>query len=172
MLRQNDSGKRVSLQTQIIGCRCSPPCTFWACKESNHQAKPGMTDLLGANGSNSHLPRITIVTPALGNDDQLEATIRSVVHQDYPHLEYIIIEDGTSEKRREIIRQYASRLTWRCCPANTELCRAVNMAFAESSGEIMGWLEPGEMLHINGVQVIGSVFSAFPEVDWITGRPF
>jgi glycosyltransferase involved in cell wall biosynthesis len=131
-----------------------------------------MKDLLGANGSNSHLPRITIVTPALGNDDQLEATIRSVVHQDYPHLEYIIIEDGTSEKRREIIRQYASRLTWRCCPANTELCRAVNMAFAESSGEIMGWLEPGEMLHINGVQVIGSVFSAFPEVDWITGRPF
>jgi O-antigen biosynthesis protein len=131
-----------------------------------------MTDHSGANGSNSHLPRITVVTPALGNEEQLEATIRSVVHQDYPYLEYIIIEDGTNEKRREIIRKYASTLTWRCCPPNTELCAAVNLAFAESGGEIMGWLEPGEMLHINALTVVGSVFSSFPEVEWITGRPF
>ena len=126
----------------------------------------------GANGSNSRLPRITIVTPALGNDDQLEATIRSVIYQDYPHLEYILIEDDTNEKRREITGKYDPHLTRRVCPPNTELCAALNRAFAESHGEIMGWLEPGEMLHVNGLWVIGSVFASFPEVDWITGRPF
>lgn len=131
-----------------------------------------MTDHSGANGSDSHLPRITIVTPALGNDEQLEATIRSVIYQDYPNLEYILIEDGTSEKRHEIIGKYEQHLTRHVCPANTELCPALNTAFAESHGEIMGWLEPGEMLHLNGLWVIGTVFASFPEVDWITGRPF
>lgn len=124
------------------------------------------------NGNNPHLPRITIVTPAVGDDEHLEATIRSVVHQDYPQLEYILIEDGTSEQRREIIAKYESRLAWRKCPANTEPCAALNTAFAASTGEIMGWLEPGEMLHTNGLWVIGSVFASFQAVDWITGRPF
>lgn len=131
-----------------------------------------MADHSGSNGADSQLPRITIVTPAVGNDEHLEATIRSVVHQDYPSLEYVLIEDGTCEKRREIIARYESRLTWRVCAPNTELCAALNMAFAESRGEIMGWLEPGEMLHTNGLWVIGSVFASFPKVDWITGRPF
>ena len=130
-----------------------------------------MADHSKTNG-NSHLPRITIVTPVVGNDEYLEATIRSVVHQDYPHLEYIVMDNGGSEKHREIIRKYEPQLTWRVCPQNTELCAALNMAFADSSGEIMGWLEPGEMLHTNGLWVIGRVFSTFPEVEWITGRPF
>jgi hypothetical protein len=46
------------------------------------------------------------------------------------------------------------------------------MAFAKSSGEILGWLEPGEMLHTNGLAVIGGIFAALPEAEWITGRPF
>jgi glycosyltransferase involved in cell wall biosynthesis len=118
------------------------------------------------------LPRITIVTPAIAGDEHLEATIRSVVHQDYPNLEYIVIEDGANSERRRILRNYESKLCWRNCPAGTELCAAVNMAFANSSGEILGWLEPGDMFHINAVQVIGSVFTSFPDMEWITGRPF
>src|SRR5260221_8161496 len=46
------------------------------------------------------------------------------------------------------------------------------MAFAKSSGEILGWLEPGDMLHTNSLRVIGSVFALLPNIEWITGRPF
>ena len=122
--------------------------------------------------ADSRFPRITIVTPALGRDEWLEATLRSVVYQDYPNLEYIVIEDGASAERRSILDRYASHFSWLTCPAGTELCAALNLAFAKSTGEILGWLEPGEMLHTNGVAVIGGVFAAMPTVEWITGRPF
>ena len=122
--------------------------------------------------SPTSLPRITIVTPATARDEYLEATIRSVVYQDYPNLEYIIIEDGTNINRRHVLEKYESNFSWQNCPPGTELCAALNMAFAKSSGEILGWLEPGDLLHTNGLQVIGSVFASFPDVEWITGRPF
>jgi O-antigen biosynthesis protein len=118
------------------------------------------------------LPRITIVSPALGADEYLESTIRSIIHQDYPDLEYIVIEDGTSEERRRILEKYQQHFLWQQCAPGTELCPALNMAFARASGEILGWLEPGDMLHVNALAVIGGVFGALPDVEWITGRPF
>lgn len=117
-------------------------------------------------------PRITIVTPALCGDQYLEATLRSVVYQDYSNLELIVIEDGASNERLRILEKYQAYFSWQRCPPGTELCAALNMAFSKSSGEILGWLEPGDMLHTNGLQVIGSIFATFPDVDWITGRPF
>jgi glycosyltransferase involved in cell wall biosynthesis len=122
--------------------------------------------------SPTSLPRITIVTPATAHDEYLEATIRSVVYQDYPSLEYIVIEDGTNSDRRHVLEKYESKFSRQTCPPGTELCAALNMAFAKSSGEILGWLEPGDMLHTNGLHVIGSVFTCFRDVEWITGRPF
>lgn len=122
--------------------------------------------------ADSQFPRITIITPALSRNEWLEATVRSVVYQDYPNLEYIIIEDGASAERRSILDRYASYFSWLTCPPGTELCAALNLAFRKSTGEILGWLEPGDMLHTNAVAVIGGVFAAMPTVEWITGRPF
>jgi len=118
------------------------------------------------------LPRITIVTPALGDDQYLEATLRSVIYQDYPNVEFIVIEDGASGERRRVLENYRSHFCWQSCAPGTELCAALNMAFANASGEILGWLEPGEMFHVNAAAVIGGVFAALPDVEWITGRPF
>ena len=122
--------------------------------------------------ADSRFPRITIITPALGNAKHLEATLRSVVYQDYPNLEYIVIEDSASDEPRRVLEKYQAHFCWLSCAPGTELCAAVNMAFAKSSGEILGWLEPGEMLHTNGLAVIGGIFAALPEAEWITGRPF
>jgi len=132
-----------------------------------------MTSNLGSSSlADSRYPRIAIVTPALARDEWLEATLRSVIYQQYPNLEYIVIEDGTSAERRSILDRYAADFAWQTCAPGTDLCAALNLAFAKSSGEILGWLEPGDLLHTNGLQVIGGVFAALPDVDWITGRPF
>lgn len=120
----------------------------------------------------SPFPSITIITPVVGDARHLEATIRSVIYQCYPNLEYIVIEDGADDERQQILQRYRAHFRWQTCPPGTELCAALNMAFAKASGEILGWLEPGEMLHTNGLHVIGSVFASFPDVEWITGRPF
>src|SRR5258707_1246274 len=93
----------------------------------------------------SPLPRITIVTPATSGDEHLEATLRSTIFQDYPNLEFIVIEDGTSSERRRILKKYEAHLSWQLCPPATELCAALNMAFAKSSGEILSWREFPEL---------------------------
>ena len=132
-----------------------------------------MTSPAGSSSlADSRFPRITIVIPALGRDQWLEATLRSVIYQDYPNLEFIVIEDGASAERRNILDRYKEHFSWQTCPPGTELCAALNLAFSKSSGEIIGWLEPGELLHTNGLAVIGGVFAALPDVEWITGRPF
>jgi O-antigen biosynthesis protein len=120
----------------------------------------------------SLLPRITIVTPALAADEHLESTLRSVIYQDYPNLEFIVIEDGVSGERRHVLEKYHRHFSWQTCAPGTERCAALNLAFANASGEILGWLEPGDMLHVNGLGVVGGVLAALPEVEWITGRPF
>jgi glycosyltransferase involved in cell wall biosynthesis len=130
-------------------------------------SQSGSASVVGAT-----LPRITIVTPALSGDEYLDSTLRSVVYQDYPNLEFIVIEDGASAERRSILDRYKSHFSWQTCPPGTELCAALNLAFAKSSGEILGWLEPGDMFHTNALAVIGSIFAALPDVEWITGRPF
>jgi len=120
----------------------------------------------------SPFPGITIITPVLGDAQHLEATLRSVIYQCYPNLEFIVIEDGASDEQREILQRYRAHFLWQTCPRGTELCAALNLAFAKATGEILGWLEPGDMLLTNGLHVIGSVFASFPDVEWITGRPF
>jgi O-antigen biosynthesis protein len=117
-------------------------------------------------------PCITIVIPAVSADEHLEATLRSIIYQDYPNLELIVIEDAASGERRRILRKYESNFAWQICLPGTDLCTALNMAFAKATGEILGWLEPGDMLHVNALAVIGGVFAALPDVEWITGRPF
>src|SRR5260370_6444865 len=118
------------------------------------------------------LPRITIVTPALGDDQYLEATLRSVIYQDYPNLEFIVIEDGAGGERRSVLENYRSHFCWQSCAPGTELCAALNMAFANASGEILGWLEPGEMFHVNAVAVIGGRFGSAPDGELSSGRTF
>jgi glycosyltransferase involved in cell wall biosynthesis len=109
-------------------------------------------------------PRVTIITPVIGDAQHLEATLRSVIYQCYTNLEFIVIEDGASNERREILQKYRAHFLWQTCPPGTDLCAALNMAFAKASGEILGWLEPGDMLLTSGLHVIGGVFSALPDV--------
>jgi glycosyltransferase involved in cell wall biosynthesis len=116
-------------------------------------------------------PKISLVTPVWNSARYLEAAIRSVLNQGYPNLEYIIIDGGSTDSSREIIRQYESQLhTWNS-ESDRGMYDAINKGFARSSGELMGWISATDMLHAGSLFVVGSVFQTFPEVEWITGRP-
>lgn len=116
-------------------------------------------------------PRITIVTAVYNGARYLDETIRSVVQQRYPNLEYIIVNDGSTDGTRDIIGTYEQRIAGVIDQSNQGLYSALNTGFAHSTGEIMGWLNSGDLLHTNSLFVVGSVFSSFPDVKWITGRP-
>jgi glycosyltransferase involved in cell wall biosynthesis len=117
------------------------------------------------------LPRITLVTAVYNGEHYLEETILSILHQGYPNLEYILVDDGSTDGTAEIIKKYEQHLAWWVSQPNQGLYVALNTGFARSTGEILGWLNANDKLHTNGLFVVGSVFAAFPDVDWITGRP-
>jgi glycosyltransferase involved in cell wall biosynthesis len=115
-------------------------------------------------------PRITLVTPVRNSGRYIEQTIRSVLAQQYPNLEYFIEDGGSTDGTLDIIRKYEGELTWHSAPDNG-MYDALNRGFARGSGEVMGWISATDLLHTRSLFVVGSVFRALPQVEWITGRP-
>ena len=116
-------------------------------------------------------PRIALVTPVYNSAKYLEATIRSVLAQDYPNLDYFIVDGGSTDGSLDIIRKYEGQISGWMSERDNGMYDALNKGFARTSGEVMGWISATDMLHMGGLAVVGSVFRQLPEVEWISGRP-
>jgi glycosyltransferase involved in cell wall biosynthesis len=116
----------------------------------------------------SDLPKISLVTPSFQQGRFLEDCIRSVLDSEYPNLEYFVMDGGSTDESKKIIRRYAGRLTsWRS-HADAGQMDAVQDGFRRSTGEIMGWLNSDDRLTPWALRVVAAVFRQFPEVQWIT----
>jgi glycosyltransferase involved in cell wall biosynthesis len=120
--------------------------------------------------SDDSLPRISLVTPVFNSAKYLEQTIRSVLAQQYPNLEYFIVDGGSTDGTLDIIRKYESQITAWISEPDNGMYDALNKGFARTSGEIMGWISATDQYHVGGLSVVGSVFRDLPDVAWITGR--
>jgi glycosyltransferase involved in cell wall biosynthesis len=136
--------------------------------EAASTKSPSVNDAVATSGE---WPKIALVTPVFNSARYLEATIRSVLSQGYPNLEYVIADGGSTDGSVEIIRKYESQLHAWFSEPDRGMYHAINKAFARTSGEAMGWISATDLLHAGSLFVVGSVFRAFPEVEWITGRP-
>jgi len=115
-------------------------------------------------------PRIALVTPVLNSGKYLEQTIRSVLAQGYPNLEYFIVDGGSTDGTLNIIRKYESQISGWISEPDNGMYNAINKGFSRTSGEVMGWISATDKLQPGGLTVVGSVFRDLPEVEWITGR--
>jgi len=115
------------------------------------------------------LPKVSIVTPSFNQAPFLEQTLRSVLEQDYPNLEYIVIDGGSSDGSLEIIQKYADRLAyWQSQPDQGQT-DAINQGFARASGEILAWLNSDDLLLPGAVSVAVRALHEHPEAAMVYG---
>lgn len=112
-------------------------------------------------------PKVSIVTPSYNQAQYLEETIRSVLLQGYPNLEYIIIDGGSTDGSVEIIKKYEPWLTYWVTEPDRGQSQAINKGFARSTGEIMAWINSDDY-YASGA--FYKVVNAFKDTLWVAGN--
>ncbi len=103
-------------------------------------------------------PKITIVTPSFNQGQFLEETIRSILLQNYPNLEYIIIDGGSTDGSVDIIRKYEKWITYWTSVPDYGQSHAINKGFSLASGEILNWINSDDCLNKNALFEISRSF--------------
>jgi glycosyltransferase involved in cell wall biosynthesis len=115
------------------------------------------------NRSDEQLPLVSIVTPSFNQARFLERTIQSVLTQDYPNLEYLVVDGGSTDGSLEIIRRYADRLAWWVSEPDQGQTDALNKGFAHARGEIFAWLNSDDSYLQGAVLAAVKCLQAHPE---------
>jgi len=115
-------------------------------------------------------PKISIVTPSYNQGQFIEETIRSILLQNYPNLEYIIIDGGSTDNTVEIIKKYEPWITYWVSEPDEGQTDAINKGFRRATGEIINWLNSDDLLEENSLWHIAQAFLDHPEAMFIYGR--
>ncbi|MBA4380647.1 MAG: glycosyltransferase, partial [Anaerolinea sp.] len=108
-------------------------------------------------------PLVSIVTPSYNQAQFLEATLRSVLEQDYPNIEYLVVDGASTDGSLEIIRRYADQLAWWVSEKDSGQSEAVNKGLQRARGEIVGWLNSDDVYLPGAVSAAAAAFQSHPE---------
>jgi len=117
----------------------------------------------------SNLPSISIVTPSLNQGSFIEATINSVLSQQYPRLEYIIADGGSTDNTLNVLKKYSDHLQW-YSKKDKGQTEAINTGIRKTTGELVAYLNADDILLPGALLTIAEIFTQNAEVQWLTGR--
>jgi glycosyltransferase involved in cell wall biosynthesis len=115
------------------------------------------------------LPLVSIVTPSFNQARFLEATMQSVFSQDYPRIEYSVVDGGSTDGTVEIIKKYEGRLAWWVSEQDKGQTDAINKGFARANGEILAWLNSDDTYEPGAVSAAVDYLQEHPEVGMVYG---
>jgi glycosyltransferase involved in cell wall biosynthesis len=113
-------------------------------------------------------PTLSLVTPSFNQAQFIGATFDSVFAQNYPALDYVVVDGGSNDGSRELISARSGQLAWWCSEPDRGMYDALNKGFAHTRGEIMGWLNSDDLLLPGALRAIGEIFDRFPDVQWLS----
>jgi len=118
----------------------------------------------------SSWPRISIITPSYNQAEFLEETILSILNQDYPNLEYIIVDGGSTDSSIEIIEKYRKYLAYWVSEPDCGQADALSRGFAHCTGEIMAWQNADDAYLPGALRTVGEFFKQNPNVEFAFGN--
>ncbi|MEZ4858034.1 MAG: glycosyltransferase family 2 protein [Flavobacteriaceae bacterium] len=116
-------------------------------------------------------PKISVITPNYNQGAFLEQTLRSVLDQRYPNLEYIVIDGGSTDDSVTIIKEYQDRLQYWISEKDNGMYHALNKGFQKATGEIMCWINSDDVLCEGSLQFVAEIFTRHQEISWVQGYP-
>jgi glycosyltransferase involved in cell wall biosynthesis len=118
----------------------------------------------------SEWPLISVVTPSFNQGQFIEETIRSVLLQGYPNVEYIIIDGGSTDNTVEIIKKYERFITYWVSESDRGQSHALNKGFRRAGGELVGWQNSDDFYHSKAFRCAALKSRLLPEVDVFYGQ--
>lgn len=115
-------------------------------------------------------PLVSIVTPSYNQARFLGHAMQSVLRQDYPRIEYLVVDGASTDGSQEIIRRYADKLAWWVSERDAGQADAINKGFRRASGEIIAWLNSDDLYLPGAVAEAVAVFQQHPEVGVVYGN--
>ena len=115
------------------------------------------------------LPRISIVTPSFNQRHFLEETMQSVLGQDYPDIEYVVIDGGSNDGSADLLRANSSRLAYWVSEPDGGQTEAINKGFRRTTGEILAWLNSDDVYCPGAFRRVADFFLQHPDLGAVVG---
>ena len=112
-------------------------------------------------------PLVSIITPSFNQARYIEATIQSVLGQDYPRIEYIIVDGGSTDGTVDIIKKYENKIAWWGSEKDKGQTDAINKGFARANGEILAWVNSDDTYEPGAVSAAVKYLQEHPEVGMV-----
>ncbi len=116
-------------------------------------------------------PKITIVTPVFNQVKYIERTIASIINQNYPNLEYIITDGGSTDGTLSIIEKYRNQITKIISEPDQGMYHALEKGLKIATGEIIAWLNADDLYHYKSFFIIAEIFQKYNDVEFLMGQP-